>query len=395
MKRIFTLGAVLLAFLTAHGQEEVASATTDAFYLDYSGRFTDQKVPEIIWENPRYDNEILQIRKLDLSILVKSHANLNRLDIFVNDQELSNQRGFKVVKDENSTPYSKRVNTDLLLFQGENTIKVTAVDENGSMTTSIRKVRVDMDEMTASAYNRTDYAVLFATDEYDSWDKLGNPVNDAKTIADELKKTYGFEVEIVNNPTKKEVLQTLRKYSKMTFLPNDQLFVFFAGHGHFDQYFNQGYMVCKDSKREDEEKLSYISHSNLREIVNNFPCKHVFLTIDACFSGTFDQSIANSGHRGSEVYQELNRVEYINRKLKFKTRKYLTSGGKEYVSDGQLGAHSPFTRKFLEALRSYGGNDNILTLNELKSYVEKINPEPRFGEFGSNEPGSDFIFVVK
>jgi hypothetical protein len=27
--------------------------------------------------------------------------------------------------------------------------------------------------------------------------------------------------------------------------------------------------------------------------------------------------------------------------------------------------------------------------------VEKIDPEPRFGEFGTDQPGSDFIFVVK
>ncbi len=392
-----SISIILMLFFTtlAFGQEMPISAGTEDFYLDYSGRYTDRKVPEIIWENPRYDNEILQIRKLSLNLLIKSQSNLNEVEVYLNEQKTSTQRGFKIVKDQNSTPYSKRINTDLMLQQGSNIIKVTVIDENGSMATSIRTIKVDMDEMTASAYNRTDYAVLFATDSYDYWENLVNPVNDAQTIAKELRETYGFEVEVVLNPTKKEVLQTLRKYSKATFLPNDQFFVFFAGHGHFDQYFNQGYMVCQDSKRDDEEKLSYISHSNLRDIVNNIPCKHIFLTIDACFSGTFDQSIVNSGHRGMEVYDELNKVEFINRKLQFKTRKYLTSGGKEYVSDGQPGSHSPFTRKLLEALRSRGGDDQILTLNELKIYIEKISPEPRFGEFGTNEPGSDFIFVVK
>jgi len=395
MKKVYSFTFFLLYAFLALGQDQPVTATTDVFYLDYSGRYADKKVPEIVWENPRYDNEIIKIRKLNLNVLIKSQANLNDVEIYVNDQKTSNQRGFRIVKDRNSTPYSKRIDTDLMLRQGNNSIKITAIDENGSMATSIRTVKVDMDQMTANAFNRTDYAVLFATDDYQYWDDLVNPVNDAQTIANELKETYGFEIEIVTNPTKREVLQTLRKYSKMTFLPNDQLFVFFAGHGHFDQYFNQGYIVCQDSKRNDEEKLSYISHSNLRDIINNLPCKHVFLTIDACFSGTFDQSIATSGQRGMEVYDELSKVEFINRKLKFKTRKYLTSGGKEYVSDGVPGSHSPFTRKILEALRSYGGDDHILTLNELKTYVEKINPEPRFGEFGTNEPGSDFIFVVK
>ena len=57
--------------------------------------------------------------------------------------------------------------------------------------------------------------------------------------------------------------------------------------------------------------------------------------------------------------------------------------------------HSPFARQFLASLRNFGGEDRIITLSELLSYVEKVSPEPRYGEFGNNEPGSDFIFVAK
>ena len=81
--------------------------------------------------------------------------------------------------------------------------------------------------------------------------------------------------------------------------------------------------------------------------------------------------------------------------MKNKTRIYLTSGGKEYVPDGRPGAHSPFARKFLDALRHYGGEDKILTFNEILSYVDKVTPEPTHGEFGNNEPGSDFLFISK
>jgi hypothetical protein len=131
-------------------------------------------------------------------------------------------------------------------------------------------------------------------------------------------------------------------------------------------------------------------------VINGIPNEHIFLAIDACFGGVFDPYIKNATHRGSDdLYRETGQYEYIVRKLKFRTRRYLTSGGKEYVPDGNPGSHSPFVRKFLEALRSYGGEDNILTLSEIKSHLERINPEPRYGEFGSNDPGSDFLFVVK
>jgi hypothetical protein len=85
----------------------------------------------------------------------------------------------------------------------------------------------------------------------------------------------------------------------------------------------------------------------------------------------------------------------LARKLSYKTRRYLTSGGKEYVSDGVAGEHSPFARKFMEALKSKGGDDRILTLTEVMSQMERITPTPRAGEFGDNESLSDFVFVAK
>jgi len=87
--------------------------------------------------------------------------------------------------------------------------------------------------------------------------------------------------------------------------------------------------------------------------------------------------------------------EFIARKLKYKTRKYLTSGGKEYVPDGRPNQHSPFARQFLRALRNFGGDDKILTLGEVISYVERVEPQPMFGNFQGNEAGSDFLFIAK
>jgi len=117
--------------------------------------------------------------------------------------------------------------------------------------------------------------------------------------------------------------------------------------------------------------------------------------MDVCFGGTFDDAIASSRGGMESPYKEISQSEFITRKLAYKTRKYLTSGGKEYVSDGTPGHHSPFASRVIAALKSRGGNDGILSLNELLTYVEKLNPEPKFGKFGSDAPGSEFVFVVK
>lgn len=95
------------------------------------------------------------------------------------------------------------------------------------------------------------------------------------------------------------------------------------------------------------------------------------------------------------MYEDLDDAELLVRKLSKKTRRYLTSGGKEYVSDGIPGQHSPFAQRFIEILKSRGGDDRIITLQEIYPVMQRLKTLPRTGEFGQNEKDSDFVFVVK
>ncbi len=237
-------------------------------------------------------------------------------------------------------------------------------------------------------------ALLFATSVYDAFSELVNPVLDANSLSAELTTNYLAMVEVNENPTLNETVRKIREYATLTYGKDDQLLIFFAGHGIYDNIFKEGYVISRDSRPGDETKTSYLSHSNLRTMINNIPCNHIFLVMDVCFGGTFDPMIASTA-RAANMYEEISTEDFIRRKSQYKTRIYLTSGGKEYVPDGRPGHHSPFMRKFLEALRNYGGNDGITTVSEILQYVEKVNPQPRFGEFGDNEPGSDFLFIVR
>jgi len=243
---------------------------------------------------------------------------------------------------------------------------------------------------------RRDYALLFATNEYDvGWEPLTNPIPDAKAIAAELHDNYGFETEVVENPSRERVVLKLREYISKNFGDNDQLFIFFAGHGVFDDVFRQGYIVTRDSRRDDEARGTYISYDNLRAMVDSMHAKHVMLVMDACFSGTFDRRIGEAGSRGSETYANFTFPELFANKVKFATRKFLTSGGKDYVPDGLPGHHSPFASHLLEELRTYGRDRGYLSFANVLTAVERTNPEPHWGEFGGDEPGSDFFFVSK
>ena len=271
---------------------------------------------------------------------------------------------------------------DVQLTRGENPIRITAIDTLGNA--SEKEIIVYY-----SQYVRTgkDYALLFAVEDYTYWSELQNPVSDAESIQRDLEEIYGFQTELIKNPTRAGIFETFRRYARMDYSDDDQLFIFFAGHGYFDETFKGGYLVARDTQKpeDDTEMLSYVSHSVIRDIIDRMGCKHIFLVLDTCYSGTFDRIIAMRGG----VSEPLP-VEDIQRKFQYTTRWYLTSGGKELVYDD-----SPFVHQFLEALRSKGGVDNILTKDEVLSYVQKlVSPKPCASGFGSDEPGSDFLFFA-
>jgi uncharacterized caspase-like protein len=239
-----------------------------------------------------------------------------------------------------------------------------------------------------------DYALLIAINNYDYWKDLSNPITDARAVADELKKYYGFETEVMENPTKKEIMAALLRYKRdKAYADDDQLFIFFAGHGSFIEDFKEGFIVARDSAVNDDVGDTYISYSLLRKVIDYIPCKHIFLVLDACFSGAFDERIARRG--GDPEYEDATNLQFIERKMELQTRRFITSGDKVYVSDGRPDQHSPFSRKLLDALRGYGGKYGVLTINGILAHVERVVPEPRQGEWGGNQPGSDFLFVAK
>lgn len=391
----YVLALVVMPYIT---RSQNVSTRTNEFQVDFSDpkKLVSSVIPVINWITPTAESNYAGEAKYKIKFEIESSTPLKNISIIIKENPTSSSRGMLNIQPATEEEKHKSVvEKSLTLMDGNNVVEIVAENMDGVKTVSQRTIRVGTASLAdATKLDRTDYAILFTTNDYDNWPDLVNPVNDGRMIAAELKNIYGYKVEVVEGGSQQEILKKLREYAEKKYKPLDQLFIFFAGHGQFDQTFGEGFVVTKESQLNDEAKTSYLSHNRLRSIVNNIPCDHIFLAMDVCFGGTFDQAIA---HRGldEEVYKEASQAEMVTRKLTYKTRRYLTSGGKEYVPDGRPGMNSPFARKFLEALRSRGGKDMILSLGEINTYVETLKPQPRAGEFGDNAPGSDFVFVGK
>lgn len=388
MKNLIAL-ILLLGTLTSWSQ--IISDQSNSIKIDLTNKDINTSVPFIEWVYPKIEYTNTQEKRVKLEAKVTSSVPLLSVILSIKKGEKGASIGTRAADMDDK--FNVTIDLTMNLIDGVNWIEIEAETVDGAVVKSSRSVSVGLNAVSdAIMIDRKDYALLFATNKYDNWTDLYNPIFDADAIAKELEERYGFIVEIVRDNTQDDVMTKLREYAQRKYKPQDQLFIFFAGHGVYDEVFGEGFLVATNSLQRDVSKNSYISHNRIRSNINNIPCDHIFLAMDACFGGTFDPVLASSR---AALYEDIDDREYLVKKLSFKTRKYLTSGGKEYVSDGIRGQHSPFAKYFIEALKSNGGEDRILVLNEINLFMERLQTTPRFGEFGIDEKGSDFVFVAK
>ena len=75
----------------------------------------------------------------------------------------------------------------------------------------------------------------------------------------------------------------------------DQLLIFFAGHGDFNEVDQYGVLLFVETQKGLSMTItgiSYFSHSYFRDFIDRMSCKHILLVMDTCYSGTFDERLA-------------------------------------------------------------------------------------------------------
>jgi uncharacterized caspase-like protein len=95
------------------------------------------------------------------------------------------------------------------------------------------------------------HLLVIGIDDYDHWSKLNNAVRDAKAFRDLLLDSYGFAEErtltLFDAEAKKaHIIAALRAYEKQgaqALTAEDNLLIYFAGHGTMNPNKSTGYWI--------------------------------------------------------------------------------------------------------------------------------------------------------
>jgi len=237
------------------------------------------------------------------------------------------------------------------------------------------------------------YALIIGIDQYSGeWTSLNNAVNDAMAIEKTLKSNYRFDVfqTLYDAEATRSAIMKKLEWLVNNVKGEDNVFIYYSGHGEFKKSMNKGYWVPQDSRTKSVSE--YISNSDIQTFLNGIKSKHTLLVADACFSGDI--------FRGSTVSVPFSDSEkYYEKVYNLISRHAITSGGIEPVMDGGKDNHSVFAYYFLKVLRS--NKKKYLDASQLYEglkipVINNSEQSPNFSPIkNTGDEGGQFIFIRK
>lgn len=197
----------------------------------------------------------------------------------------------------------------------------------------------------------TYYALIIGINDYAKWPRLQTAVKDATVIRDTLITNYGFNPQNVILRTDRDanrirITGDLR-YLAVSMSQNDNLLVYFAGHGQLADFTGDGYWVPAEGALKDP--ATWVANSYIKAVLSSekLQAKNVVVIADSCYSGSM--------LRGGPSLMSLEDRRYkekLAQKAALRSRQVISSGGVEPVADGGADGHSLFAYYLINALKT-------------------------------------------
>lgn len=370
--RILLLFPLLYGYSSIHSQE--AESNTVEFLLN---NIPDNQPPTIIILSPEIiEGETYQteFEKIELIGEVTDASKIRFVSINT-DIRVVNETGI----------FAK----SMILNPGENLIQIKAMDEHNNLQDQYITIEYLPPVVTlADRINAESkyYGLIIGIENYKDSEipDLDNPIRDAQRVYNTLTRNYTFEpenVRLLKNPKRGDIIRELDQLrSRVT--PSDNLLIFYAGHGYWDEDARIGYWLPSDATR--ESTVDWFRNSTLVDYLQAIHTKHTLLITDACFSGSIFKA------RSVSMTQEL----IYERIYELPSRKAMTSGTMTEVPD-----ESSFIKYLVQRLNE--NQETYLSAEELfgnmkNAVISNSNVLPQYGEIRNvGNEGGDFIFLKR
>lgn len=239
----------------------------------------------------------------------------------------------------------------------------------------------------------TFHALLIGVQNYPNAPDLAtlrHPINDARRLRDILVSRYDFDslnITLLEDPDGDAILDAFIALRGLQ--PNDNLLVFFAGHGHFDETARMGYWMPSDALPNDERRRSWLSNADIAGQLIKIRAHHILLITDACFSGSMflPSPVEASGFQADQ-----------EARLARSSRRAITSGSLNTVPDA-----SPFLKFLLNTLANNTASPlpaarlySMVVTTLTRTTLGRELPTPVLGVLpNTGDAGGDFPFVLQ
>jgi len=241
------------------------------------------------------------------------------------------------------------------------------------------------------------HALIIGSNNYTFIPRLKSAISDATAIADVLRDNYGFDTQVLLDANRYQLLHALDKL-RQTLTSDDNLLIYYAGHGTVDPDSDRGYWLPVDA--EADSTANWIPAYQITDFLKTIPAKQIMLVADSCYSGMLTRSAITRLETG---LTDEERDRWYQTMAKKHARVVLTSGGNQPVLDGGSGGHSVFAAALIQILQD---NHDVLEGQRLAQEVTKrvavsvaaatIDQIPTYAplRFAGHEAG-DFFFVPR
>ncbi len=319
--------------------------------------------------------EIYKTDQGKLTLIGKASDEASPVTLLINSKSiLPNSKG--IFREDVLLKKGKNEYSFIVMDGSENLIEEKLIVEYVPSNIYTEEIKVDGDY----------YALLIAVEEYQHPKvfNLENPIDDARALQNVLLSKYYFKpdnISLLENPTREQIINSFDDLStRLT--SDDNLLVFYAGHGWWDEDANIGYWLPSDAHK--TSKARWVRNSTVQDYLKEIKAKHMLLVTDACFSGSI--FTARSLNRGTSMA--------VKKLYDLPSRKAMTSGSLTEVPD-----ESVFVRYFIDRLNT--NEEPFLSAEQLFSSfrIAVINNSEALPQYGViknvGDEGGDFIFILR